>query len=63
MGGVFSKPKKPKPPPIPSAPALPEVGPEVSESAVRQARRRGGFEKTIITGELEPKKKKRTVLG
>lgn len=64
MGGVFGgKPKKVTPPPLPPPAAIPEVGLEVEETAVRKARRRKGFARTIITGALEPPARKKTVLG
>lgn len=63
MAGLFSKPKKVKPPPVPPPTPIPEVGEEVEDIAMRQARRKRGFMSTIITGALEPAKKGRTVLG
>jgi len=67
MGGLFAKPKKvappPPPEPPPAPPAAPEVMEEVGEAAVRKARRRKGFARTIITGALEPPARKKTVLG
>lgn len=64
MGGLFGgKPKAVKPPPVPPPAAIPEVGPEPAEEAVRRARRRRGWQRTIITGSLEPMAKKKTVLG
>ncbi len=64
MRGIFGgKPKKVTPPPVPEPAAIPEVTPEVEDTAIKKARRRKGFAKTIITGSLEPTPKKRTVLG
>jgi len=64
MGGFFSKPSKPAPlPPPPPPPPIPDVTPETEDFARKQARRRSGFRKTIITGALEPAKKGKTILG
>lgn len=63
MGGMFSKPKKVMPPPVPEPAPMPEVAPEAGETAIRRARRRKGFAKTIITGALEPPARKKTMLG
>lgn len=60
----MGKPKKPPPPPPPPPPAaIPEVAPEAGETAIRRARRRGGFRKTILTGALAPTTGRRTTLG
>ena len=63
MGGMFSKPKTVKPPPVPEPVAMPEVTAEAGETAMKRARRKKGYAKTIITGSLEPAAKKRTILG
>lgn len=66
MGGLFGKPKAVTPPPlppVPEPPPVPEVMEEAGEAAVRKARRRRGFARTIITGSLQPTTKKKTVLG
>lgn len=64
MGGVFGgKPKKVTPPPVPPPAAIPEVAEEAGETAIKRARRKKGYAKTIITGSLEPAAKKRTLLG
>lgn len=66
MGGLFAKPKKVTPPPlppVPEPPAMPEAAVEAGETAVKRARRRKGFARTIITGALEPTAKRKTVLG
>lgn len=64
--GLTKKPKPVAPPPLPPEPApaaIPEVGLEVEGAAVRKARRRKGFARTILTGALEPATKKKTLLG
>ena len=64
MGGLFGgKPKAVRPPPVPPPQAIPEVGPEPGEMAIRRARRRRGYEGTIITGALQAPARKKTVLG
>lgn len=51
-------------PHVPNPPPIPEVGPETEDWAQKQARRKQGFSKTIITGELVPMGTgKKTVLG
>ena len=40
-------PKAKKPPPPPAPAAIPDVGPEAPEMAVKRARRRRGFERTL----------------
>ena len=62
MGGLFSKPKT-KLPALPSTPAVPVVSPEVEEETIKRMKKRYGFEKTILTGELIPATGKKTVLG
>ena len=54
MGSLFSKPKAPKPPKLPPAPALPSVDPMVEDETMARAKRRSGFSKTILTGNLTP---------
>lgn len=54
MSSLFSKPKSPPMPKVPPPPALPEVGPETEDFAARMAKRRSGFRKTILTGDLQP---------
>lgn len=63
MSKLFSKPKAPPVPKVPPPAAVPEVGPETEDFAAKQARSRSGFQKTIITGDLEPAKKGKTLLG
>jgi hypothetical protein len=62
MGGIFGK-DPPKPPPPPPPVALPEVGPDTGDAAARAAQRRSGFQRTILTGALEPEPRKKTTLG
>jgi len=57
-----SKPKIKKPPIPPPAP-IPETGPETGEFAMRAARRRSGYLKTILTGALSPSTGKKKLLG
>jgi len=54
MGSLFSKPKSPKPPPIRPAPALPTVDENFEGEMDSKIRRRSGFSKTILTGNLSP---------
>ena len=64
MGQIFGgKPKKVTPPPLPEPAPMPEVTEEVGETAIKRARRRKGYAKTIITGALEPPARKKTILG
>jgi len=63
MSGLFSKPKTPKMPPVPPPPPIPEVGPETEDIAMRQIKKRKGFQSTILTGALTPTATKKTVLG
>lgn len=60
MGGS----PKVKSPPVPPPPPIPEVGPEVEDWAMKMAKKKRGFSKTIITGELVPMGTgRKTVLG
>ena len=63
MGGVFSKPKVVKPPPPPAPAAIPGKAPEAGDTAIKRARRAGGFRKTMLTGALSPSTGKKTTLG
>lgn len=62
----MGKPKAPKPPPPPPpiapAPTVMETE-KPAEEAVAKERRRSGYRKTILTGELTPSSGKKTVLG
>jgi len=59
----MGKPKAVKPPPPPAPAAIPEEAPEAAETAIKRARRRGGYRKTILTGALSPTTGKKTTLG
>jgi len=64
MGSLFSKPKTVKSPLIASPGAVPVVSPGVEEEAMKKMRKRYGFEKTILTGQLVPVSTgKKTTLG
>jgi len=64
MAGLFSRPKPPPMPRVPAPPPIPQPGDEAADAAMKRARQRGGFRKTIITGELAPAGKGlKTVLG
>ena len=54
MGSLFSKPKAAKPPPLKPAPAIPTVDPNFEGEMASKIRRRSGFSKTILTGNLSP---------
>ena len=54
MGNLFSKPKSAKPPRIPPAQAIPSVDAVVEDDTMSRARKRSGFRKTILTGDLSP---------
>ena len=49
-------------PPVPSPIALPTVDKSVGEEEMKDVRRRSGYERTLVTGALTPKKKK-TIIG
>ena len=65
MGGLLggSKPKEVKAPPVPPPPPIPVVSDEAEEFAIKEQRKRSGFEQTFLTGSLTPKPtgKKRTL--
>ncbi len=55
MASLFSSPKSPpKPAAPPPPPATPTVGPDTDSAAMMKVRRRSGFQKTILTGDLAP---------
>jgi len=53
MGGLFAKPKAPALPPVIPPPALEVTGDDAALSAASAAKKRAGFAKTIITGDLD----------
>jgi hypothetical protein len=66
MAGLFSRPKKASPVPMPKVadpPPLPQVGPEPSEYAMRNLKKKSGFRKSILTGSVEPEMQKKKILG
>ena len=63
MGSLFGGGETSDPPPVPPPPPTPEVGPEAGEEAQKAARRRSGFRKSILTGNLAPNTGKKQVLG
>ncbi len=54
MSFLFPKASAPKPPPVPPPAPIPQVGPETEDWAMIQAKKRAGFAKTIVTGDLSP---------
>lgn len=59
----MGKPKAPAPPPPPApAPTVEDTAPAADEATAR-ARRRSGYQKTLLTGSLSPSTGKKTVLG
>ena len=59
----MSKPKSVKAPPVPPPQAVVETGPETSEQEIKLQKRKSGFAKTVITGNLAPTTGKKTALG
>ena len=59
----MGKPKAVKPPPPPPPTAMPGEALEAGEAAIRRARRRGGYRRTILTGALSPTTGRKTTLG
>lgn len=57
----MSKPSKPKLPPPPDPIAIPEVGEETKDTALRRARGRKGFFRTILAGALAPERGQTTL--
>ena len=56
MGSIFGrKPKRLRPPPVPAPPPIPAVDEETKEETMRQALRRSGRRKTILTGAFAPR--------
>jgi hypothetical protein len=63
MSFLFSRPKSPAMPPVPPPPVIPQVGPETGDFAAKLAKKRSGFAKTILTGELGSASGGKTLLG
>lgn len=63
MGHMFSSPKSVKPPPVPPPEPVPQVIEETEEELARKRRKRSDFSDTLLTGELEPVSKRKTLLG
>jgi hypothetical protein len=61
MGNMFGKPKAP--PPVPPPPPVPEAGQTQADAGMKKARRRSGYEKTLLTGSLSPNSGRKTMLG
>ena len=57
MGPTIKPPKPPAPPPVP------QEAPQTGDQAIEKQRRKSGFEKTVMTGELTPNTGKKTTLG
>ena len=60
MGGLVKTPKPPKPIETPPPPTVPV---ETGEQAIKEATRRPGYAKTLLTGSLTPKTKRKSLLG
>jgi hypothetical protein len=54
MSFMFPKTKAVKAPPLVAPPAIPQVGPDTEDWAMKQAKARSGFAKTLVTGSLSP---------
>ena len=64
MGGLFDKPKEITPPPVPDPPPVPVVSDEAEEFAIKEQRKKSGFQDTFLTGNLTPKSTgKKKLLG
>jgi hypothetical protein len=59
----MGKPKAIKAPPPPAPIATVEETATSGDEAITKARRRSGYQKTVITGALSPSTGKKTVLG
>jgi hypothetical protein len=61
---LFTKPKQPSMPPVPAPPAVPQPDAAVEDLTMKRAKKRSGFEQTILTGALVPTGTgKKTLLG
>lgn len=59
----MTKPKSVKAPPPPAPQAVIETGPETSEAEIKKQKKKSGYAKTVITGNLAPSTGKKTALG
>lgn len=59
----MGKPKSVKPPKVPDPAPMPVESTEPEDQAVKKARSRSGFQRTMITGGLTPQTGKKTTLG
>ena len=56
MGGLLGGNQKAvQPPPVPEPPPVPITPPESGEEEAKKQRRKSGFSKTFLTGNLTPK--------
>ena len=62
MSSLFGGKQKPMPA-VPPPAAIPVVGPDTEDSAMKSAKQRAGYQKTIITGDLTPNTGKKRLLG
>ena len=64
MSGLFDSPEEVKPPPVPDPPPVPVVEDEAEEFALKEERKKSGFQSTFLTGNLTPKSTgKKSLLG
>jgi hypothetical protein len=63
MPGLFSSPKTPKMQPVPPPAPIPQTGSDSEDAAMRAAKSRAGFQKTILAGNLQPPATKKQLLG
>ncbi len=54
MGGLLDKPKTVEAPPVPDPPPVPVAEDKAAEDAMKAQRRKSGFSKTFLTGNLTP---------
>jgi len=59
----MGKPKTPKPPPPPAPVAAVDVSKAPEDEAIKAKRRKSGYQKTVLTGNLAPNTGKKTTLG
>ena len=66
MASLFSKPKKSAPvvmPRVQDPSPIPQASSLSGDNAMRSAKNRSGFRKSILTGALEPETSKKKILG